>query len=604
PRPASQLFLGSTHPRNEEAARLAREQGWTDPVPYDYARYQDKTSRDWASIAARYEWKEEYGDVGPPNKELEEQLFHHDFLPRAGLRFDERQWTDAGLHPIMLENINLCMYDSPTSVQCYALPTILKGKDLMAVAQTGSGKTAAFFIPIISKLMGKAKKWAAPRPEITENYNPYRDGVIAKPLVMVVCPTRELATQIFDEARRLCYRSMLRPCVVYGGSPVSLQRDELRKGCDILIGTPGRIMDFMRQPGVLSFKNVKFTVIDEADELLHSDWENDLKHIMSGGGKHNCQLQTLEPYQHTDPSSDVNEDEDHQYMMFSATFDKECRALARQYLSTDHVRLRVGRPGSSHLNVHQQVIYVDQNQKKVALSDLLKSMLPVRTLIFVNNKKTVDEVDDYLYHNGFPSTSIHSDRTQREREDAVRSFRKAESPIMVGTGVSSRGLDIVNVMHVVNYDLPTPIHGGITEYIHRIGRTARIGNEGIATSFYTHRDVDIASDLVNVLLECKQEDDATDDEDKEKRSDTATEPFVAAVEETANELVASDDETADESVDSQTLGEPGPSEDEAETVNVLVSLDDEDEEAPKDSKDSNASVLVSTWEINDDDVMW
>ncbi|KAJ6111996.1 hypothetical protein N7523_008057 [Penicillium sp. IBT 18751x] len=356
---------------------------------------------------------------------------------------------------------------------------------MLLLKDTGSGKTAAYLIPILSKLMGKAKKLAAPRPDnVGADFNAKLNGVRAEPLVLIVCPTRELATQIFDDTRRLCYRSMLRPCVAYGGVPSRFQRDELRKGCDILIGTPGRIIDFMGQGHVLSLHRVKYTVIDEADELLHSGWEDDFKKIMSGG--------------------DATEDDDHRYMMFSATFNKDCRKLAREYLGQNYVRISIGRPGSSHLNVEQQIIYVEESRKNDALYDLLLSMCPIRILIFVNNKKQVDYVDAFLYEHGLPSTSIHGDRTQREREDAIRSFKTAQCPIMVATALSARGLDIPNLMHVVNYDLPRANHGGINEYIHRIGRTARIGNEGLATSFYTDKDQDLAFDLVRILLECNQ----------------------------------------------------------------------------------------------------
>jgi ATP-dependent RNA helicase DDX3X len=152
----------------------------------------------------------------------------------------------------------------------------------------GSGKTAAFLVPIISKLMGKAKKLTAPRP----NPVTYQEGITprvrAEPLVLIVCPSRELATQIFDEARRFCYRSMLRPCVVYGGGPVGEQIKQLQKGCDIIIGTPGRLVDMISRPEVLTLKRLKYMVIDEADELLQSDWETELNQIMSGGGEFYC----------------------------------------------------------------------------------------------------------------------------------------------------------------------------------------------------------------------------------------------------------------------------------------------------------------------------
>ncbi|RAK74015.1 DEAD/DEAH box helicase [Aspergillus fijiensis CBS 313.89] len=506
----------NTHDNKEnDASNLARAKGWVAPESYDYDKYTatpapaeqpagdagDGQLPEWAANAAKYEWKDEYGDVGPEIPELEEQLFRNEFINRAGLKIGNlqkievvaesrerpnpvRDFDDAGLHPIMRKNIELCRYAHPTPIQAYSIPAVLTGHDLIAIAQTGSGKTAAFLIPVLSQLMGKAKKLAAPRPNVAAGYNPATDAVRAEPLVLIVAPTRELATQIFDEARRLCYRSMLRPCVVYGGAPFRDQRDELQRGCDILIATPGRLLDFMDRPHMLSLHRVKYTIIDEADELLQSDWESDFNKIMSGG--------------------DVNEDADHRYMMFSATFNKACRELARKYLADDHVRIRIGRPGSTHINVQQNIIFAERHMKKQCLYDLLLSMPPSRTLVFVNSKTQADLLDDYLFNMGLPSTSIHADRTQREREDALRAFRTAKCPILVATGVSARGLDIKNVMHVVNFDLPRAQHGGITEYIHRIGRTARIGNEGLASSFYNEDDQELALDLVNILLESGQ----------------------------------------------------------------------------------------------------
>ncbi|KAJ5555042.1 DEAD/DEAH box RNA helicase [Penicillium sp. DV-2018c] len=541
--PTGEVLAGAG-PDTDALIEVARNKGWTERVPYAYAELaNNKDHRDWASVAVRYEWKDDYGDVGPAVPELEEQLFRSDYISRAGDKIDElnsykvniespneivaiTEWKNLGLHPVMLENVRLCGYAAPTAVQSYAIPAVLANNDLIAIAQTGSGKTGAFLIPILSKLMGKAKKLAAPRPNVAEFFDPKVHAVRAEPLVLIVCPTRELATQIFDDARRLCYRSMLRPCVAYGGAPARLQREELQKGCDILIATPGRLLDFMAQTHILSLRRVRYTVIDEADEMLDSDWEEEFKRIMSGG--------------------DINEDDDHRYLMFSATFNKEFRKLAKTYLSDNHVRLRVGRAGSSHHNVVQAVVWVDQNQKMRALYDLLISMPPVRTLVFVNSKDQVDFVDDYLYNSGMPSTSIHSGRTQREREDAMRAFRSAKCPIMVATGVSARGLDVINVLHVVNYDLPSAVHGGITEYIHRIGRTARIGNEGMATSFYNERNEDIAEDLVKNLIECKQhvpefleqyrpegelvfDDDSEDEEFFEKESAAGTDAAPGSV---------------------------------------------------------------------------
>lgn len=158
------------------------------------------------------------------------------------------------------------------------------------------------------------------------------------------------------------------------------------------------------------------------------------------------------------------------YMLFSATFPKKIRDLAKTHLAETHVRFRVGRAGSTHENIKQQIVFTDPAMKKQALLDLLSSMPPARTIIFVNYKPMVDELDDFLFNKGLPCTGIHSDRTQREREDSLRAFRAGKAPILIATGVSSRGIDVRNVMHVVNYDLPSLDHGGIEEYTHRIGR--------------------------------------------------------------------------------------------------------------------------------------
>ncbi|KAN0106257.1 DEAD domain containing protein [Hyaloscypha variabilis] len=510
---------GSEAPATEKKDPQAY--GWVAPTKYDYETFNKTTkeleeaqasaevpenpaefggifSGDWANKGALYEWKEEYGDVGPRFEALEKQLFGSDYHVRTGIKFDRIQqisvtqegnvridpitsFDNAGLHPAMRENVKLAGYNVPTPIQQYVLPAIFKGYDVVACAQTGSGKTAAFLIPILSKLMGKAKKLAAYRgnPANMKEGERYR----AEPLVLIVCPNRELATQIFDEARRFCYRTMLRPCVVYGGCPLREQIPLLEKGCDLLIATPGRLIDFMNRPALLTLKRLKYMVIDEADEMLHSDWENDLKQIMSGGDQEEGNIT---------------------YLMFSATFPKNARDLAKEHLAHDHVRIRVGRAGSSHVNIKQDVVFVEAHAKRQALFDLLMSAPPARTIIFVNSKRAADEVDDFLFNSNIPCTSIHSDRTQKEREDSIRAFRSGKAPVLVATGVSARGLDIHNVMHVINYDMPSPQYGGIEEYTHRIGRTGRIGNLGLATSFYNDRDSDLAETLVKTLLETHQ----------------------------------------------------------------------------------------------------
>ncbi|KAM3432236.1 hypothetical protein MY4824_006670 [Beauveria thailandica] len=449
-----------------------------------------------------YQWSDEYGDVGPKIESLEVELFgdpatRHE---RTGLDFRRiasievkqegpvkiqpiNSFKDAGLHPVMLENVQLAGYDHPTPIQKFTIPAIVQGRDVIGIAQTGSGKTAAYLIPILSFLMGKAKKLAAPRPNPV-TFCEGRDEVIAEPLVLIVAPTRELAVQIFNEARKFCYRTMLRPGVVYGGVPVADQVHLLNRGCDVLIGTPGRLVAFINKPRVLTLRRLKYLIIDEADEMLDVGWQEDIQRIMLGGDQDEGNVK---------------------YGLFSATFPKQARDLAKEHLAAAHVRFRVGRAGSTTENIKQIVVKVEPHEKRDVLLQLLNEMHGVRTIIFVNSRQGVDFLDDFLFNMRLPVTSMHSDRTQLEREAAMRSFRAGTAPILVATGVTARGIDVRNVMHVINYDLPSMDYGGIEEYTHRIGRTGRIGHRGVATSLFTDRDEAIANVLTRTLLETNQE---------------------------------------------------------------------------------------------------
>ncbi|KAK1717562.1 DEAD/DEAH box helicase [Colletotrichum lupini] len=479
---------------------------WAEPLPYNYdelAQQGPEVATEWAGNGAVYEWDEEFGDVGPKFPDLELALFgdsNSRIASNSGLDFSVissvevtqegeirvepvHSYKDAGLHPVMLENIDLCGYEAPTPIQKYTLPAIHKGLDVVAIAQTGSGKTAAYLIPILNKLMGKAKKLAAPRPNPAE-IALGQQWVRAEPLVVIVCPTRELAIQIFNEARKFCYRTMLRPCVAYGGGPLRDQIQQLGKGCDVLIASPGRLVDFIQRPDTLSLKRLRYMVFDEADEMLHDDWREEMDVIMTGGEQQEGNIK---------------------YMLFSATFPKPLRDLAKENLSSSSVRINIGRIGSTHTNILQRVFKFDAFEKKEALKDQINSLPACRTIIFVNHKRTCDDLDDFLFNLGFPCTSMHADRTQLEREASMRAFRAGKSPILIATGISARGIDVKNVNHVINFDLPSLDHGGIEEYTHRIGRTGRMGQRGIATSFYTDRDEPMASVLVRTLLETKQE---------------------------------------------------------------------------------------------------
>ncbi|KAF3941482.1 hypothetical protein ABW19_dt0210262 [Dactylella cylindrospora] len=484
-------------PRNvlRDLAKEKKDEKWIEKTPFSYEDAL-KNSSQYAE-APRWEWKEEFGEVAPRDELLEKVIFgEHQVAPIAvrdrfhGISdidicyYNCANWEppiytsfeQIALHPVIQLNIKLSNYHLPTPIQRSCIPAILKGNDLIACAQTGSGKTAAFLIPVISSLMGKIKKLAAPRLAMRNNYRR-----TAEPLVLIIAPTRELATQIFLEARKFCYRSFMRPCVVYGGADVRPQRLELEKGCDLLVGTPGRLQDFIDK-GAISLRRVRYTVVDEADELLDMGFEPQLRKLLHSG--------------------DHNEDDDLQVIMLSATFPGPVRRLAKEFLADDYIRINVGRIGSANPNVVQRIIYANPDKKRQATHDLLSSSPAARTLIFVNNKREADMLDDYLWNRGLPTTSIHGDRTQREREDALIAFRSGKCPILIATDVASRGLDIRNVLHVINYDLPKTLE----EYTHRIGRTARMGTIGLATTFWDSvTGVDLAPHLVKMLMECNQE---------------------------------------------------------------------------------------------------
>ncbi|KAF3903316.1 hypothetical protein AA313_de0201009 [Arthrobotrys entomopaga] len=477
------------------------EKEWAAKTQYDYTLFDRNVPppEEMALLfaeAPRFEWKEEYGDVGPRDQGLEKMIFGKDFNFQAPLAddrivgigdieisyFNTTDWKplhfhrfdEMGLHPVVVQNTELAGYKVPTPIQRACIPTIVRGYDIIACAQTGSGKTAAFLIPIISKLMGKIKT-------LTANRAPPGRYRKAEPLVLIVAPTRELATQIFLECRKFCYRSFMRPCLVYGGADIRPQRNELEKGCDLLVGTPGRLQDFIDR-GNVSLKRVRYTVIDEADEMLDMGFEPQLRKLLHSG--------------------DHNEDEDLQISMFSATFPVSVRKLAKEFLADDYIRINVGRIGSSNPNVAQRIIYASFEKKRQALYDLLAASPAARTLIFVNSKREADSIDDYLWNQGLPTTSIHGDRTQREREDALIAFRTGRCPILIATDIASRGLDVRNILHVINYDMPKSIE----EYVHRIGRTARMGCMGLATTFWNDRDgAGLAEDLVKTLVEMNQE---------------------------------------------------------------------------------------------------
>lgn len=389
-------------------------------------------------------------------------------------------FDDIELTEIIDNNIKLATYDVPTPVQKYAIPIIMSGRDLMACAQTGSGKTAAFLVPILNQMY---KHGVTPPPSGNRPFNRRKQY----PLGLVLAPTRELATQIFEESKKFCYRSRMRPCVLYGGNNTQEQMRELDRGCHLVVATPGRLEDMIMR-GKVGLDNIRFLVLDEADRMLDMGFEPQIRRIVE--------------------DSKMPPTGERQTLMFSATFPKAIQELASDFLF-NYIFLAVGRVGSTSVNITQSIFWVEENDKRSHLLDLLSNIKAQNegdekdclTLIFVETKKSADALEEFLYNYNHPVTSIHGDRTQKEREEALKFFRSGRCPVLVATAVAARGLDIPNVKHVINFDLPAEVE----EYVHRIGRTGRMGNLGTATSFFNDKNRNVATGLVRLLTETNQE---------------------------------------------------------------------------------------------------
>ncbi|XP_046459321.1 ATP-dependent RNA helicase DDX3X-like isoform X2 [Daphnia pulex] len=453
------------------------------------ARWKESSESDWTTLTAK-------------DDRLELEMFG---TGNSGINFDKYEdipveatgndvpahintFEDVKLTEIIRSNIALTRYDKPTPVQKYAIPIILARRDVMACAQTGSGKTAAFLVPILNQLFERG-------PVVNQSAGQRSYGRRKQyPLALVLAPTRELATQIYDEAKKFAYRSRVRPCVVYGGADVRQQMQDLERGCHLLVATPGRLVDMLER-GKIGLEHCNFLVLDEADRMLDMGFEPQIRRIVE---------------QDTMPKTG-----DRQTLMFSATFPKEIQMLARDFLE-NYIFLAVGRVGSTSENITQKIVWVEEHDKRSFLLDLLNasglnkfnSQVETEsteheqlTLVFVETKRGADALEEFLYRDGYPVTSIHGDRSQREREDALKRFRSGKTPILVATAVAARGLDIPHVKHVINFDLPSDVE----EYVHRIGRTGRMGNLGVATSFFNEKNRNLIRDLVELIIETKQE---------------------------------------------------------------------------------------------------
>jgi ATP-dependent RNA helicase RhlE len=364
-------------------------------------------------------------------------------------------FAEIGLHPSILQAVADTGYTVPTPIQAQALPSVMAGNDVMGAAQTGTGKTAAFTLPILHRLMPMANTSASPAR------HPVR--------ALILTPTRELADQVYESVKRYGLKTPLRSTVVFGGVDIGPQKEALRNGCEVLIATPGRLLDHVEQRTV-NLSQVGILVLDEADRMLDMGFLPDLDRIMR-----------LLPAQR-------------QTLLFSATFSNEIRKLGRTYLKNP-VELEVAKRNATADTVTQIAYAMAGEAKRAAVVHLVKSRGLKQVIVFSNTKIGTSRLARQLELDGVRAESIHGDKSQADRMKALESFKAGELEVLVATDVAARGLDVAGVPCVINYDLPHSAE----DYVHRIGRTGRAGASGEAISLFSPSEEKYLIDIEKLI---------------------------------------------------------------------------------------------------------
>lgn len=452
------------------------------------ANRQTSGTSSWPPSHPTYERREVPHRGGTSSRD-EEQLFGE--VTSSGIHFDSYadvavtatpppgatatppitgSYSDVTFPSWLAANIERCKYTKPTPIQSHTLPAAAAGHDIMACAQTGSGKTAAFLLPVLTAIDQTvttiAPSWGRGAPGI--------------PKALILAPTRELAEQIHKDAARFTYRSKVKCVAVYGGEgTMGGQLRELERGVDLLVACPGRLHDLIER-GRVQLRDVQFLVLDEADRMLDMGFEPQIRDIVE--------------------RADMPGGDSRQTLMFSATFPGAMQRMARDFLragSTFH--LEVGRVGATGDNIEQDFVFLEDSDKRSTLLDLIHGNNSADshglTVVFVETKRLADILEYDLVDQGVPAVSIHGDKAQQERRSALAAFKAGEARVLVATDVAARGLDVAGVTHVINCDLPKDVDS----YVHRIGRTGRAGRAGRATSLMTPRDARLAPELVELL---------------------------------------------------------------------------------------------------------
>ena len=364
-------------------------------------------------------------------------------------------FEELGLLPELLKAVADAGYTEPTPIQAQAIPVVIAGKDVMGGAQTGTGKTAGFVLPLLQRLARHA----------STSPSPARHPVRA----LILTPTRELAMQVHESVQTYGKHIPLRDLVVYGGVDIKPQTEALRKGVEIVVATPGRLLDHVQQKSV-NFNSVEVLVLDEADRMLDMGFIPDIKRILAMLPK------------------------ERQSLLFSATFSEEIKKLADTMLKTP-VLIEVARRNAVTETVTHRMHLVDQDNKRQLLAHMLKTSSLKQVLVFVGTKFGASRLAHYLEKQGIEATAIHGDKSQQQRTEALEAFKSGKIRVLVATDVAARGLDIDDLPHVINYELPHTAE----DYIHRIGRTGRAGKHGDATSLFAPEETQRLTDIEKLI---------------------------------------------------------------------------------------------------------
>ena len=361
-------------------------------------------------------------------------------------------FDSLGLRPELLSAIAAQGYTQPTPIQAGAIPLVFEGRDLLAGAQTGTGKTAAFALPIVQRLSEKI-----PREKRR------------KPRALVLVPTRELAAQVSEEMNIYARRLALRSTMIYGGVTIQAQIERLHRGVDIVVATPGRLLDHAER-GTIDLSRIQVLVLDEADRMLDLGFIDDIKRV----------AEYLPPKRQT--------------LLFSATYSKEIKQLADQLL--DHPqRIEVARSNIAADAVTQAIYEVERSRKREMISFLIRQGGWNQVLVFARTRYGADKLTEELVYDGIKAAAIHSNKSQSIRTRTLAEFKRGDFRVLVATDVAARGLDIERLPHVVNYDLPQVPE----DYVHRIGRTGRAGEDGVALSLVSAEEKPLLQAIEKLL---------------------------------------------------------------------------------------------------------